>query len=227
MSKRVFISRELRSDSPFLERLSTAGFTVFAQSLIQFNAVPFSMPPPADWVFCYSARSIEFFLKGLAALTRQADRYPNYAALGKGTARRLQELGISPAFVGSGAPEATAAAFLEKAKGQRVLFPRAEQSRQSIQRLLKDKLDMYDLVVYQNQLKADAEIPETDFVVLTSPMNVQAYVKHRGFSKNQRIVAIGQTTAGALSKLEISGFRIAGRASEEALAASVLNWEKL
>ncbi len=223
----VFISRDLDPDSPFRQILSSEAYRIYDQSLVTFSAVGFTSPPPADWVFFYSSRSVEFFLHGLTRLGLQPDRYAHYAALGQGTAKRLLELGIVPDFTGSGAPEATAAAFLEKAKGQIVLFPRAEQSRQSIQRLLSGRLSMLDLVVYHNEKMEKFTLPDTDYVVLTSPLNAQAYAAGKGFSKHQRIVAIGNTTAKALDQLGVRDYRIAARASEADLAETVLNWEKL
>lgn len=226
MTKRVFISRELRSDSPFRHLLQKEGFEIIGQSLITFSAIEFTSPPAADWVFCYSSRSADFFLAGLDRLGISVGRYPNYAALGKGTAAHLQQLGIRPAFIGSGAPEATARAFWERTKGQTVLFPRAEQSQQSIQRLLKDKLKMEDLIVYRNQKMEGVILPDTEYVVLTSPLNVQAYADNHGFNPTQRIVAIGNTTARALEQVEVDHYRIAEQAAEESLAETVVNWEK-
>lgn len=206
--------------------LSEETYRVFDRSLVTFSAVEFTAPPPADWVFFYSSRSVEFFLQGLTRLGLSADRYSHFATLGKGTAKRLQELGITPDFTGNGAPEVTATAFFKKAVGQTVLFPRAEQSRQSIQRLLSGKLKMLDLVVYQNQKAENMELPDTEYVVLTSPLNAQAYASNKGFAQRQRIVAIGKTTAKALDQLGVSDYRVAVQASESALAETVLNWEK-
>ncbi|WP_170110311.1 uroporphyrinogen-III synthase [Flavilitoribacter nigricans] len=225
MTKRVFISRDLRSDSPFLQLLSQEGFAVSGRSLVQFSAINFLHSPPADWVFCYSSRSADFFLQGLTRLGLPAHRYPQYAALGQGTARRLRELGITPAFTGSGEPEETATAFLERARGQRVLFPHAEQSRQSIQRLLSGRLEMLDLIVYRNEKIEDARIAPADYVVLTSPLNAEAFVESNP-DGTWRFVAIGNTTAAALDRLGIRHYRIAERASEAAMAELVLHWEK-
>jgi uroporphyrinogen-III synthase len=226
LTRRVFISRKLDADSLFYQILSKAGVDTFGISLVGFMGLPFSAPPLADWVFFYSSRSAAFFLRGLSRLGYPTDRYAHYAALGKGTARSLQDLGITPAFIGDGSPKSTALAFLEKAEGQRVLFPRAKQSRQSVQRLLAGKLEMLDLVVYQNLILKNPKIPDTEYVVLTSPLNAHAYTLERKFSPDQRIVAIGQTTAGMLLELGISNFRIADQPTEEALAAAVLQWEK-
>lgn len=226
MTKRVFISRDLASDSPFRRRLSENGFKVFGKYLVTFDAIAFIVPPPADWVFCYSSRSVDFFLQGLRSLGIPPDRYEAYAALGKGTARTLEKWGIEPAFRGTGEPSETAETFLELATGQRVLFPRAEQSRRSIQRLLEGKLDMLDLVVYRNRKMEHPDLPLTEYVVLTSPLNAQAYFSGTIHNfENLRIVAIGATTAKALDELGIPDYRVAEEAVEESLADAVLNWE--
>lgn len=226
MSKSVFISRDLTAESPFKKRLSQANIEVFGKYLVEFEPVDFSVPPVADWVFCYSSRAVDFFLAGLRRLKLSPDRYANYAAMGSGTAKRLKDKGIVPAFLGSGEPTVTAEAFLERARGGKVLFPHAEQSRRSIQRLLENKLDMLDVIVYRNRKLKDPDLPKTTYAVLTSPLNAQAYFSGRQEWQEQRIIAIGATTAGALKKMGLSNFRTAERPSEEALAQAVLNWEK-
>lgn len=205
--------------------LSEAGFVVYGQYLIAFRPLNFSLPPVADWVFCYSSRAAAFFLRGLQQHGLTADRYPRYAALGAGTAKKLQELGIQPAFTGTGDPLASVGSFAERAAGKRVLFPRAEQSRQSIQRLLGDQIEALDLIVYRNSKLTAVELPDTRYVVLTSPLNAEAYLSIKGQGSGQRIVAIGSTTAEALASLQVESFRVADQASEAALAKTVLDWE--
>lgn len=225
MARTVFITRDLTADSVFQHRLLRAGFVVSGKSLIEFRSVAFAFPPAADWVFCYSSRAVEFFLRGLRQLGWDAGRYPRYAALGAGTAKQLEALGIQPAFVGDGNPEATALRFIEQAGGQRVLFPRAEQSRQSVQRLLEDQLEALDLIVYSNRKVAEAVLPDTDYAVLTSPLNAEAYFAIKEQQAAQRIVAIGHTTARALDRLQLRSYRIAEQATEADLAGAVIEWE--
>lgn len=225
LHKSVFISRTLRADSTFHAILEAEGFSVLGKSLVEFSAIEFSTPPAADWVFCYSSRSAGFFLKGLDRLGISPSNYPKYAAMGSGTAASLKKNGCSPSFVGNGEAKTTAQAFFKQAQGKRVLFPRAVQSRQSVQRLLKNEIEVLDLVVYENQIIQHLEIPETFYVVLTSPLNAQAYFSQPRLHENHRIVAIGTTTANALKLLGINSFKVASQPSEAALVQTILDWE--
>ena len=227
MAKRVFITRHLSPVSSFLLLLSEAGMDVEGFSLLEFTPIKFTSPLSADWVFFYSARSVDFFLNGLHRLGLRPDHYQHYAAMGYGTAAALADHGITPDFVGTGKPEETAKAFLKMARGERVLFPRARQSRQSIQRFLKDKVAMIDLVVYQNEIAADLRIPASDYVVFTSPLNVSAYFGACKPGKETRLLAIGNTTAKALEEQGISKFRVAKQPGEVSLAQTILEWENV
>lgn len=220
--KHVFISRELRPDSEFRRLLSQQGWQLTDRSLVGFTGRTFEAPPAADWVFCYSSRAVIYFLSGLSLLGISPDLYPRYAAMGEGTARTLVQYGIEPAFVGSGFPQATARDFLEQARDCQVLFPRAQQSRRSVQQLLYDELVVHDLIVYKNEIRLDLPVPYTPFVVLTSPLNAKAYRLLRLPSSEQYFIAIGATTAKALKKLAYPAYTVADRADETALARAVL-----
>jgi uroporphyrinogen-III synthase len=91
--------------------------------------------------------------------------------------------------------------------------------------LLKNEIEVLDLIVYENQVLQNPEIPETFYVVLTSPLNVQAYVAQQRLHENYRIVAIGATTANALKLLGINYFKVASQPNETALAQTILDWE--
>jgi len=217
----LFISREIADDSPILAFAQANGYTVFASSLIEFLPVQFGRVPPTDWVFFYSKRAVTFFFRQLQQRGTPLSREVSIAVLGDGTAKALKEFGRSPDFSGNGKPEWVAEAFLGVAAGQRVLFPRARQSRQSVQQHLRDKLSVYDLVVYDNQIKADITVPDCDILLLTSPINVKAWQQNHAFRpEEQTIVAIGKTTGEALSKLGVTP-RIAPEPSEEGLLSGL------
>ena len=217
--KRVFISRNLKKDSIFLERLKPPGFVVDGISLIRFELIPFEQFPSSDWIFFYSAKAVHFFFKQLNILNLKLDKEVRLAVMGKGTAKALDRM---PDFIGSGVPSLVAKSFLQKANGQRVVFPRAKHSKQSIQKLLEGRLEMLDLVVYDNQIRSIIPILEHDVLVFTSPMNVQAYFQQYKLREYQKIVSIGQTTAKALKERGIEVHVIASNASEEALADAVI-----
>lgn len=217
-SKSVFISRELSPGSPFRSLLESEGWQVAGQSLINFKALPFELPPSLDWLFFYSKQGVKAFCEQLPARAWPGCRL---AAIGPGTAQNLETYGHKPQFVGNGLPEATAKAFAEVAKGQLVAFVQARNSRQSVQRLLTRALNALSLIVYENEPKSDLLQQDAAVLVLTSPMNARAYFRQWPLLPGQQLVAIGQPTATALAELGLRA-AMADEPTEVALAAAVL-----
>jgi len=217
----IFISRELTADSVFLQRLQSAGFEVVGVSLVQFQAILFLHLPQADWVFFYSKQAVHFFFENLQSLPFEWKG--KIAAMGEGTAKAVVNKGYLVNFVGNGEPKATAALFLESAAKQKVLFPRASNSRQSIQKLLENQLEAFNLIVYENQPRTDFELPDCDWLVFTSPMNAQAYFQKYPAKAEQKVLAIGTTTAETLKLLGVPEVIIAKEASELTLAQAILD----
>lgn len=219
MQKRIFISRNLAADSVFKAALEEQA-QLEAQSLIQFEAVPIVALPECDWLFFYSKKGIDF---GWASLQSMRP-FPKVAVLGQASAEYLaQKHSYKADFVGTGAAEATAQAFLSHAKDQRVCFVQAQNSRQSVAKQLGQQVQAQTLVVYANTPKTALSIPPCDILVFTSPLNAQAYYAHYPPQAGQAVVAIGQTTAKALEQLEITNFNIAPQPHERALADTCLS----
>lgn len=219
MSK-IFISRSLSPDSIFLQKLQAAGFEVIGESLMQFSPVRFTNLPQTDWIFFYSKKAVRFFFENLQKTDLQINA--KLAALGEGTAMEIEKQGFKPYFVGNGEPEATAINFIKVAKNQRVIFPRAENSRQSVQQLLQGQIEELDIVVYQNEPRQDFDIPECEWLVFTSPLNAEAYFQRYSTKAGQKIIAIGETTAGVLRTIGLEKIQISESPSEEALADAIL-----
>ncbi len=218
--KKVFISRDLAPGSIFHKTLAINGFDVYGASLVDFSPTPITEVPTAEWVFFYSKNAVAYFISTLGHLASGGIKI---AAIGPGTAKVLTEEGHPPHFVGDGDPERTAAQFLKVAQGSRVLFPRARDSQQSIQRLLADLLCVLDLVVYENVAKQDFDLPPCEVLVFTSPLNARAYFSKYKW-KGERVFAIGNTTATELQSLGVKDCMTADEPSEEALAMLVLRW---
>ncbi|MDX1940760.1 MAG: uroporphyrinogen-III synthase [Saprospiraceae bacterium] len=217
----IFISRILHSDSIFLQILQSKGYEVMGESLMEFSLIPFSEIPSTDWMFFYSKTAANFFFNHLQQVGLQVNA--KLAALGLGTARAIQQQGFRVELIGNGESHATAQGFIKLAKNQRVLFPRAEYSRKSIQQLLENQIIAIDLVVYKNQMRTDFELPECQWLVFTSPLNAQAYFQKYPLKLGQKILAIGRTTAQTLRQLGVSEILIAENPSEEALANAIVS----
>ena len=170
-----------------------------------------------DWIFFYSKKGVEFFLQGLSIPISPAIQL---ATMGAGTANKLIEKGYQPTFTGTGLPKETAHSFLQYADAQKVLFPRATKSMRSIQTILKEKIEVYDLEVYANTPKTSFQIPAVSCLVFTSPLNVQTYFGQYRYDK-QLVIAIGPTTLKALNRLNIP-CKMAKEPTEKALAWAVL-----
>ena len=80
--------------------------------------------------------------------------------------------------------------------------------------------------IYNNQPIAEPPFSAADVLVFTSPMNAQAYFSKHILRKKQRVVAIGETTAGALRELGVSEIEIAAEPTERGLAEAVLRLQE-
>jgi hydroxymethylbilane synthase len=87
-----------------------------------------------------------------------------------------------------------AAAFAQIVKGQKVVFPGAEESMRSIQLGMSSETKVVDLPVYETILEEDVEGSGADVLVFTSPSNVEAYFADNLLEPNQKVIAIGKST---------------------------------
>ncbi len=220
LNKKIFITRNLSDDSPFMKTLTPLGYQIVGESMVEFLPVPFSVPPESDWIFFYSGNGVRFFFQQERATA--AGREPRFGAMGQGTANALESLGKKVDFIGSGPPSEVAAQFLMVAGGRRVVFPRAYHSRRSIQQLLEGEIEAFDLVVYENRANPGLVAEDFEFLVFTSPLNVEAYFVENELRDGQKVISIGNTTGEALRKQGILDFQTAASPSEKHLASIIL-----
>ena len=218
--KSVFITRDLSENSVFRQKLEGHGYKVFHSSLLQFTPISFEYNFATDWVFFYSKNAVKFFFQ---KTFQENFKKVKFGTIGAGTASYLKDLGFEVHFIGNGHPKITATSFLAIAENKKVLFPRASNSKQSIQKFLRGKIKEIDLVVNENQPKPKVKIPETDIVVFTSPMSAEVYFKKTQSTDNQKFVAIGTTTAAAIKTSGIQDFVVSKNPSEADLVKAVLS----
>ncbi len=222
--KTIFISRNLTSTSIFKKELEAAGFTIHGLSLLKFSALAVNRIPKSDWIFFYSKNGVKFFFQGLQ---KAGKKIPNvkWAAIGKGTGKALQTKVQQVDFIGDGNTLKTASDFLKLAQGKTILFPQAQHSRKTIQNLLDTNIISKEIVVYKNEAKKQFNIPDCKILVFTSPMNAKAYFEKHELFDDQKIFALGRTTAKTLVGLGIEDFNVAEEPSEEALVREILEQE--
>jgi uroporphyrinogen-III synthase len=204
----IFISRDLKEGSPLRKWGAETFWEVNGRSLISFAPVPFEPlgQEATDWWYFYSPRAVQFAADDLVRVMAQSNGGLKLAAMGPGTARALREhpQAFIPDFVGEGSPEEVAEAFGKIAAGQRVFFPRARQSRLSVQTMLQDLITVQDAICYDNVAVPVEEPITADVYVFTSPLNVAAYLDHQELKTDARIIAIGPSTGEALAKYGVA-----------------------
>lgn len=198
----LFITRNLEGESPLLDWATRTGGKVIGQSLLRFAQVDFQVPKDADWWFFYSPRAVEFSATRLALLPMPL---PKLAAMGPGTARALltHDYVLRADFAGTGSPGEVAKAFGQIAAGQKVFFPRARQSRMTVQNLLQDTIVVTDAVCYDNQSVRSPNHVRADIYVFTSPLNVRTYLMAHELPVGARVIAIGPSSAQALASFGV------------------------
>ncbi len=220
----VFVSRDLSPDDILAQKMAEKGWPVRGRALVELLAVPFLEVPDCNWVFFYSKNAVRFFSKTADA---QKIHFPDglrWAAMSEATAAALENWLRRPAdFVGDGDSVSTAANFLSRARGQKVLFPRASASRESISKLLEKSIETLDLIVFENKIASVISPADEQILAFTSPMSAEAYFSKNKLKKGQKLVAIGRSTAEQLEKMGFSNVKIAPEATENGLATAIFS----
>lgn len=221
----VFITREQTPASDLTRLLEAQGWQVQGQSLVTLTALPFDHIPDTDWIFFSSKNAVRFFFQ---QIHENHLRIPEvkWAALGKSTAEALARHIPNINFIGNGNPGTTAETFRQQIgseENMRVLFPAARHSMKSMARHLPENSQTIHLEVYDNQPVPNPEPRTEDVLVFTSPMNVRAYFSHHALLSGQKTVAIGPTTAAALSHYGVKDVVVAKEPSERSIVSRIFS----
>jgi uroporphyrinogen-III synthase len=222
---RVFISRHLPENSQFREKLRSFGsFIIQDNPLIDLTPIPFSAIEPCDWIFFSSKNAVSFFFKQLKSLPIKIPTSIKWGAIGLATAKELLNYQITVDFSGNGNPEEVGISFSTLVNGKKVLFPSAKNSRESIQRFIKNEAsEIINLAIYDNLPKDDFEVTASDIYVFTSPLNVIAYAKKYSLA-DKNCIAIGESTAQQLTSLGALNVITSPFSTEESMAKSIIDF---
>jgi uroporphyrinogen-III synthase len=183
---KVIVTRPRDQAGPLVARVEALGHEVVECPLIEIEPVS-DEPIDAsgyDWVIVTSPNGVD-------EIARRGRNLPKLAAVGPGTAERLREHGLEPAFVPLISSQEGLLAEFPRPAG-RVLFAAAENSRRGP----IDELGADFVPLYATRLLAP-EPPEGDVVVLASGSAARAYAAVGGHAP---VVSIGpQTTRVAES----------------------------
>ena len=216
---RVFMTRDLNSDSMISRVLGGHGFTIEGKALIDTVPVEFGSAPDSDWIFFSSKQAVNYFF-------RQQPEPGNrkYACVGKPTADALRKFGKRADFIGGSTDtKLIGKQFAAKAGDDKILFPQAKGSLRSVQQQFVRSSQVIDLVVYETLKRNSGPQPEAEIILFTSPSNVDAWFERFKVNRQQQVIAMGDATGNTLRQHGIIMFSQPDAFDECALLRAIFN----
>lgn len=209
MKRSIFISRNLPEDSHLLSYLLENNWEVHHESLIQIQPIPFKTNHETDWIFVSSSNGARILFENFKPLTSV-----KIGVVGKATAEAVRLFGLEPSFIGeTGDMHHVGRHFVPVLAHKSVMFFGAEGGSEILRSELPDK-QVFFTPIYRTDLRTGVDLPETDFVYLTSPSNAKAYLESSPLGK-KHVIAIGNTTAKYLTDRGFNDVRIPSAPTEE------------
>jgi len=201
---KVFISREIGEHSYFRKALEKHKIEIEGRSLIRTFPIVNKLDPfylkNIDWIFFSSRNAVDYFFKLEPALSKKI----RFGVVGRGSEDALRKHGHLAGFVGeSGDIQEIAEEFAKLVAGQRVMFPRAQDSLLSIQKSLGADTKVVDLPIYETVVEDDIDQTHADVLIFTSPSNVDAYFADNLLDPGQQVIAIGNSTGKKFEEMGV------------------------
>ncbi|TCC96724.1 hydroxymethylbilane synthase [Pedobacter psychroterrae] len=201
---KVFISREIGEHSYFRKALEKHKIEIEGRSLIRTFPIVNKLDPfylkNIDWIFFSSRNAVDYFFKLEPVLSKKI----RFGVVGRGSEDALRKHGHLAGFVGeSGDIEEIAGEFAKLVAGQRVMFPRAQDSLLSIQKSLGEDTKVIDLPIYETVVEDDIDQTHADVLIFTSPSNVDAYFADNLLDPGQQVIAIGNSTGKKFEEMGV------------------------
>lgn len=188
MSIKIFISRKLLTSSPLTKWCLDKNIDILDFPMIKLEPVRNQKIPASDWIFFLSPAGVNVYLDHYEL---KAD---NIAVYGEGTNRELNKRGYTANFIGDNkkSSETIGETFFNHIHSNAVvLFPVSNISKKSIIKQNKTNT-CHEVVIYKN-LPAPKRIEKVDIAILTSPSNIDAYVKCND-TNNTKFIVLGETS---------------------------------
>lgn len=201
---KVFISREIGEHSYFRRALEYNNIEIEARSLIRTFPIVNILDPfylkNLDWIFFSSRNGVEYFFKLKPTLSKKV----KFGVVGHGSEDALRKYGHLADFVGqSGDITDVAQEFAQLANGKHVLFPRAQDSLLTIQKLLSADTKIIDLPIYETVIEDGIDQSHAEILIFTSPSNVDGYFAKNLLAPEQQVIAIGNSTGKKLEEIGV------------------------
>lgn len=203
--RKVFLTRDLKETDYLSRALGRLDFQLEGKSLIEFKEIKIRFLPQTDWIFFSSKHAVRYFMNQKPELPVGV----KFACIGTSTSAELRTFGKRADFIGQNTDiKLVGKQFSSKVGNDRVLFPIARGSMQSVQWQMVKRDNIFNLEVYDT-IKHSIEISsDHDILVFTSPSNVEAFFEKNKILPTQKVVAMGESTGKALEKEKIKLYKM-------------------
>jgi len=214
----VWITREPERAIAFVDSLAANRFAITAVPVFaaveagdpQMQKRALSSLSSYDWVMFTSQVTVREFKRLMDAQGVNWTGQTRRAAVGKKTARALEEAGWKADFVADVADAASLSEqFVQENRGQigKALFPCGQAAGDDLESGLAavgiqfDRLVCYNMIAHPNMTSVIRGLPDPDAVVFTSPQAARFLMAERPLSQDTLAVSIGPSTSEALLSL--------------------------
>lgn len=186
---RIFISKNVDDCEPLVQFCKINNIALTAQSLIEFEAIPFKIDSHYDVVFFSSIRSAQFYFE--KEIHKET---VIFACTGETTNAKLKQLGVECSFIGeeAGNPKKTAEKFKNWVKNRIVFFPQSNLSLGTFSSVLPSK-QVLKQIIYETIL-IKCKIVKCQIYIFTSPSNLDAFLTINELSEDSKIILWGKST---------------------------------
>ncbi len=154
-----------------------------------------------DALICTSKNALKALKKTKNSLNLDINVY----TVGQGTAQFAKDMGFKKVQF---APKSYGSElfnhFKEELKNQKCLYLRAENIASTLNLDLRSYgVDLKEIIVYKNVFKESKQtILHPAIFIFTSPLSVENFLRQYNLEKEDKVIAIGQSTAKKLTRLD-------------------------
>jgi len=180
-------------------------------SFLTFKQIELPEIPTSNVLFFSSKRAVDYFLQ-----QAEISENTSVACIGESTKQYLNAKGIEVNFVGSnpGQPESVSKELAKWLGGKSCSIVLAKESKKSILKHLNSSKSNY-CIVYKTIINSKKMEGTFDYIVFTSPSNVDGYLKENKIQETTRIIAWGETTKRYLMEKQFNVWKTLLSASEK------------
>lgn len=215
--KSVFITRERESILPFIDELNNHGIWVAAQALFRYESLNFLLPSDkVEWIFFSSRNAVRFFFE------KEFAGNVKYAAMGAATAAELSKH-VEVSFVGADYDtQKTAIEFAKVAGESIILFPTGSNSLRTVQKVFPPS-QVIEIACYRST-RIETSVGPHDAYVVLSPENARVILEDGSINRQAPFFVLGNPTALALRKGEISNIHFLPHGAHKDWARNVFSF---